>query len=66
MERDCLNCGEAIAPARLKAIPGTAICVDCQQANEKAGRFQRHVMDVQPVIKCGEMEHLEEQIVRAN
>lgn len=28
----CLNCGEAIAPARLEIDLATAVCVDCRSA----------------------------------
>jgi phage/conjugal plasmid C-4 type zinc finger TraR family protein len=26
----CRECGKAIPPARLKAVPGCPLCVDCQ------------------------------------
>lgn len=28
----CLSCGQAIAEARLEAIPWAALCIDCQRA----------------------------------
>ena len=31
---DCLECGEAIAAARLQAQPWASLCIDCQSANE--------------------------------
>jgi RNA polymerase-binding transcription factor DksA len=32
---ECVDCGEQIAPARLKAYPAATRCVDCQGAYEK-------------------------------
>lgn len=32
---ECIDCGEAIAPARLAVYPTAMRCVDCQQAHEK-------------------------------
>lgn len=32
----CDECGEAIAPARLRAFPTASTCVECQEALEKA------------------------------
>lgn len=31
---DCLDCGEAIAPARLEANPTVTLCVSCASARE--------------------------------
>lgn len=31
---DCLQCGEAIAEARLQAQPWANLCIDCQSARE--------------------------------
>jgi DnaK suppressor protein len=31
---DCLECGEAIAHARLQAQPFAGLCIDCQSARE--------------------------------
>jgi DnaK suppressor protein len=28
----CTNCGNAIAPERLEALPWAALCIDCQRA----------------------------------
>ena len=30
----CVRCGEAIPPARLKALPTTVACVNCAEAQE--------------------------------
>lgn len=30
----CTQCGEAIDPARLQAIPAVAFCIDCARRNE--------------------------------
>ncbi len=32
---ECASCGKDIAPARLLAIPHTALCVDCASQREK-------------------------------
>lgn len=32
----CEQCGATIAPARLAALPATAICIDCARRNEAA------------------------------
>jgi DnaK suppressor protein len=32
---ECVDCGELIAPARLKAYPAATRCIDCQSAFEK-------------------------------
>ena len=33
--RDCDACGAAIAPARLRALPGARLCIDCQRGAEE-------------------------------
>ncbi|OXS14005.1 hypothetical protein CGX12_16625 [Zobellella denitrificans] len=35
---DCLECGESIPEARRVALPGVALCVDCQELLEKRQR----------------------------
>ena len=32
---ECASCGKDIAPARLKAVPHTALCVDCASEQER-------------------------------
>jgi DnaK suppressor protein len=34
----CIECGEAIAPARLRALPEVQTCVRCQDRLERLGR----------------------------
>jgi RNA polymerase-binding transcription factor DksA len=34
----CVECGEAIAPARLRAMPEVSTCVRCQDRLERYGR----------------------------
>jgi RNA polymerase-binding transcription factor len=34
----CVECGEAIAPARLRAMPEVETCVRCQEKLERYGR----------------------------
>jgi RNA polymerase-binding transcription factor len=36
----CVECGEAIAPARLRVMPEVATCVRCQDRLERLGRLQ--------------------------
>jgi RNA polymerase-binding transcription factor len=31
----CINCGRAIAPKRLQALPWARYCIDCQELEEK-------------------------------
>jgi RNA polymerase-binding protein DksA len=31
----CENCGQSIDPARLKAIPYSALCISCAQGNKR-------------------------------
>ena len=64
--RDCAVCGEEIPEKRVKALPTTDLCVHCQEKLEKTGRYHRHVMDVQPVMKAGEVDEIHTTIVRAN
>lgn len=33
---ECVSCGKKIAPARLLAIPHTAVCIDCASQQEQA------------------------------
>lgn len=32
----CHECGEPIPPARLAAVPGAGLCVECQRAFERS------------------------------
>ena len=41
--RTCQECGEAIAPARLKAMPEVTTCVRCQDRLEKMSRHMASV-----------------------
>lgn len=34
----CAECDEPIPPARREAIPGVQLCIECQQANDRAFR----------------------------
>ena len=34
------GCGEPIARARRRALPGVQLCVDCQARQERAGRLR--------------------------
>jgi DnaK suppressor protein len=35
---DCIDCGDEIAPARLKALPNAVRCLDCQEIKERKER----------------------------
>lgn len=35
MERKWCNCGKEIPEARLRAVPETTRCIDCQKVHEK-------------------------------
>jgi len=61
---ECVECEESIDERRLKALPNTKVCVSCQQNRERNGRFQLHVMDVQAKSRCGEVDTLEQTLVR--
>lgn len=37
MSKYCVNCGGAINPLRLKALPGTKQCVGCSNTSRVAG-----------------------------
>jgi len=37
----CEECGEPIAPARLRAMPEVATCVRCQDRRERSRQFER-------------------------
>jgi DnaK suppressor protein len=39
----CVECGEAIAPARLRALPEVTTCVRCQDRLERMGRHLQAV-----------------------
>jgi DnaK suppressor protein len=39
----CVECGEAIAPARLQALPEVLTCVRCQDRLERLGRHLQAV-----------------------
>ena len=47
--KPCSSCGKPIAPERLEAVPGTALCAACQQ-QEELGRLKTET-DYCP--KCG-------------
>ena len=36
----CADCDEPIPQARRKAVPGVQLCLDCQQASDKAWKPQ--------------------------
>jgi len=34
-ETHCIECGEEIAPARRKVLPGVRTCIECQSARDR-------------------------------
>lgn len=62
--RKCTTCGEEIPAARIRILPNTTICVDCAQARENKGQFQRHVIDVQPEIESWENVSITQTLIR--
>jgi RNA polymerase-binding protein DksA len=37
----CTQCGDAIPPERLQVMPAAALCIDCQQQQEKISKKRR-------------------------
>jgi phage/conjugal plasmid C-4 type zinc finger TraR family protein len=37
----CLECGSPIAPARVRAVPGTTTCIDCATELEHEAKLRR-------------------------
>ncbi len=46
----CVECGEAISPARLRALPEVQTCVRCQDHIERFGR-QRELEEVEAGVE---------------
>ena len=42
----CVECGEAIAPARLRVMPEVETCVRCQDRLERFGRYESAEVEV--------------------
>ena len=42
----CVECGEAIAPARLRVMPEVETCVRCQDRIERYGRYETAEVEV--------------------
>jgi RNA polymerase-binding transcription factor DksA len=49
----CVECGEPIAPARLRAMPEVETCVRCQDRIE---RYGRHLEAVEAEVGAGDDE----------
>lgn len=47
----CEECGEPIAPARLKVMPEVTTCVRCQDRIERAARHSETVRDLFAVVE---------------
>jgi DnaK suppressor protein len=46
----CVECGEPIAPARLRAMPEVQTCVRCQDRLERVGRHEETVEAVETAV----------------
>ena len=66
VEQECADCGEVISIERLRLVPKTETCIECQEHREKRGNFQRHRMVVTYNVRCEEIESVDETLVRAD
>ena len=68
MNEECFDCGELIGKKRVRAILNAGLpvetCIDCQSRREKHGHFVRHKLDVQAKMKCGEVDEVNQRLVR--
>ena len=60
----CKSCDTEIEAKRLLAQPKAVLCLGCANEAERSGRFVRHRMEVQPVVKCGDIDEIQQTIVR--
>ncbi len=51
--RQCERCGEDIPPARVKALPGTWLCIEC---SEEVGGDFRYTATPESLGKVGSMK----------
>ena len=63
MGQHCVDCDGLIPEARLVAKPETTKCVQCQEGDERDGKFKRHRMDHKIRFKGDDIE-MEPNIVR--
>ncbi len=64
--KECDNCGETIGEKRLKALPHTTLCVQCQQGRENSGEFVKTTMEVHQTISGWQFEGVEQTIVKGD
>lgn len=62
--KECMDCGKDIPKERLRANPKAGCCVACQEEREKAGKFSRHRIDVNPIIESWECVGITQTLVR--
>lgn len=62
----CEECDEPISQARLRVAPQSKLCIECAEALEKNGKFQRHKMEHTVRFKGEEVEEMTSHIVRSN
>ena len=60
----CTDCGGDILKARLKANPAATLCIECQEALERNGKFARHRMSYTVRFKGDEIESMDGVLVR--
>lgn len=64
----CADCEEDVPSERLMVLEKLGAkevtCIDCQMEREESGRHFRHRMDVQATVKCGEVDTIEQNLVR--
>jgi len=66
--RECDECGEQIPAPRFRLIKDREhrTCIQCQEALEASGRFQRHMMNTTIRFKGDEVESEEYSLARGS
>jgi len=65
---DCEDCENQIPPARLKAVPGTTVCVACLSDQERnGGGTVKHRMEHSISFSTGgEIDSVEQHVVKSS
>lgn len=64
MEKQCVECGDNIGAARLRARPTATLCIECQAEMERTGRFVKHTIEIAQEIEGWEYLGQQEILVR--
>lgn len=64
--KECVECGEEIPRARVEARPEAECCITCQEGRERRGEFKKPLLDVQPVMKAGELDSMESTFIQGS